>query len=61
MFPLFLIFGGLTAFFGSIACFSVAVVIGSGMWVNVAAAVFGLSAGQFLGFVLITKKEPPPT
>jgi len=56
MFSLLLIFGGIFAFFGSIVCFAVALVIGSGMMVNVGAAIFGLSIGQFSGFVLINEK-----
>ena len=55
MFPLFLILGALIGFFGSIACFGVAIAIDSDLLLNVAAAALGLSFGQFLGFVLIHK------
>ena len=58
MFSLTLILGGIIGFFSSIACLGVAIAIDSDLWLNVAAAVLGLSIGQFLGFVLIHEKSP---
>ena len=53
MFSIILVFGGLIAFFGSVVCLVVAIVVGSDFLLNVAAAVLGLSFGQFLGFLLL--------
>ena len=58
MFSLLLIFGGIIGFFCSIACFGVALAMASGLWLNIGAAVLGLSIGQFAGFLLIYEKSP---
>ena len=56
MFQLMLIFGGLIGFFASIVCFVLAIAIDSGLWVNIAAGVFGFSAAQFLAFVFVKEQ-----
>jgi len=58
MFSLLLIFGGIIGCFCSIGCFGFALAIASGLWLNIAAAILGLSIGQFVGFILICEKNP---
>ena len=53
MYSLILVFGGLIGFFVSIVFLVVAIAMASDLWLNVSAAVFGLSIAQFLAFVVI--------
>ena len=56
MFSVFLLLGGITAFFGSMLGFLLAIIFGSDLWLNVSAGILGLSAGQILEFVMIKEQ-----